>query len=146
MPVQRIVKILLVTQMITGFFSAYAPGVMDRTIVIQQGYGHISDPLPEHTRDCSMAVRDCEDIGKTFWIRSERHPEWRPCVAVDCASQTDRQSESDPRSGRQWMEDGNWIAELNAKNISEMGIGEFNQAWVARRELVEVQVLQHKME
>lgn len=93
-----------------GFASQYAVNVMEGTIRLRQGWGELPQDLSLYNG--FVAVRNCTDIGKAYLIRRVGTEEWELFLAVDCASKTDRQSDTDPRSGWEWMRDGNLLCEV----------------------------------
>ena len=113
--VEKIIFIVI----LAGCLSRYDPGVMDRSINNNIRYGNIETTrIPE----CAIAVRSCADVGEIFWIRNG-DGEWTKCLAADCASKSDRQSETDPRSGYEWMITSNIIAELDYDTAMDIGMG-----------------------
>ena len=83
----------------TGWASQYAPGVMQKVIANRQRWKQIGDV---GGYDGYVAVRDCQDIGRTYRIRPVGTTEWERFLAVDCACRTDRR-EHDGLSGYAWM-------------------------------------------
>jgi hypothetical protein len=63
--------------------------------------------------DGFIAVLECADIGKSYYIRPDGAEEWAYVLAADCASKSDRQSDMDGRSGWEWMLTTGTIAEIN---------------------------------
>lgn len=84
--------------------SQYAPGVMERVVAKRQASGQL--PANAARFDGYAASRDCADLGQTVWLRPAGSARWERFLVADCASQTDRQSATDDRSGYQWMVGG----------------------------------------
>ncbi len=113
-----VVRVIATTTVLSGWFSFYAPGVMARSVRNHFKYGHVQTATFE---GCAVALPDCEDLGKTVWIRSGPGEEWISCLVGDCASKTDYQSETDRRSGYEWMLTEGIIAELDYETAQRIG-------------------------
>lgn len=96
-----------------GKASQYAEGVMPRVVGLRQEWGQL--PKDVSMYDGFIAVRECSDIGKTYYVRPAGAKKWERVLAADCASKSDRQSETDLRSGYEWMLDTGTIAEVDFK-------------------------------
>ena len=109
-------KIVLCFLILTGRASQYGPGVMDSVIAVRQS-GRTAYSLPAQLPivDGYVAVPDCERIGSIISVRPVGTEKWESFLVVDCASKSDHQSETDPRSGYQWMMDGNVLVEVDHK-------------------------------
>lgn len=94
-----------------GWCSQYGPGVMERVIETRQSWGQLPDDLTGY--DGAIAVADCSEIGATWLIRPVWTCEWERFVVADCASRSDRQSETDARSGYEWMVGQGIVAEVD---------------------------------
>lgn len=104
------VIVTLLVVLLTGRASQYSPGVMQRVVAYRQSIGQLPEDVSMY--DGFIAVRECGDIGNAYLIRPTGTEDWSLVLAADCASKNDSQSESDPRSGYQWMVDGNFHAEI----------------------------------
>lgn len=98
---------------VKGRASQYAKGVFPRTIALRQGWGELPEDLSMY--DGFIAVRESADIGRSYYIRPIGAKEWDYVLAGDCASKSDRQSETDARSGHAWMISEGIIAEIDYK-------------------------------
>lgn len=96
---------------VTGRASQYASGVMHRVTEYRQRHGQIAQDVSAY--DGFIAVLECDDIGKEYWLRPAGSEAWDFVLAVDCASPYDQQSETDLRSGRAWMISENVCAEVD---------------------------------
>jgi hypothetical protein len=96
-----------------GRASQYAESVMQRVVALRQGWGQLPEDVSEY--DGFIAVLECTDIGKAYYIRPIGAEEWAYVLAADCASKSDRQSDVDGRSGYEWMLDGGIIVEISAE-------------------------------
>ena len=97
-----------------GRASQYGPGVMDRVIRVRQS-GRTAMTLPAKLPEVDgyVAVQDCLMIGEVIRVRPVGAAEWERFLVTDCASKSDRQSPTDPRSGYEWMVDGNILIEVD---------------------------------
>ena len=109
-------KPILCFLILFGRASQYAPSVMDSVIAVRQS-GRTAYSLPTQLPivDGYVAVADCERIGSIISVRPVGTEKWESFLVVDCASKSDHQSETDPRSGYQWMMDGNVLVEVDHK-------------------------------
>jgi len=104
----RMILILLTM----GYASRYDPGVF-KSVERVRG-------LPEWSGG-HVAMADSSLVGQKVMICDEKHICWIARV-TDCASKHDRQSETDPRSGYEWMIDGNVAGELDYdRGVSRVG-------------------------
>lgn len=113
---------VLIALIIAGRASQYAPGVMDRVIVVRQS-GVTAHTLPATLPavDGYVAARECADIGTVVWLRPAGAENWESFLVTDCASKTDHQSKTDPRSGYQWMHDNGILVEIDHKTAVRWG-------------------------
>lgn len=103
-----------------GLASQYAPGVMQEVINNRQRMNQIPENLTAY--DGFIAVRDCKDIGKEYYLYYPGKNIIEKFLAVDCASKSDRQSSTDARSGYKWMLDGNILVEVDYETAERWGI------------------------
>lgn len=108
-----------VCTVVTGRASQYSPGIMRRVTEYRQRMGQIAQDVSGY--DGFIAVLECDDIGKEYWLRPVGTEIWYLVLAVDCASKSDRQSELDPRSGWEWMRDGAIVCEISHLLAIEWG-------------------------
>jgi len=115
-----------------GRASQYAEGVMDRVIENRIAWEQIPKDLDKYAG--FIAVRDCSNVGEEYYLY---HPALsRPVLvlATDCASKSDRQSDTDLRSGYEWMLDGNILVEMDYDLAERLGtVGEMT--WIYLREV-----------
>jgi hypothetical protein len=83
---------------------------MRRVTAYRQRTGEIPQDVSAY--DGFIAVLECDDIGKEYWLRPVGSEAWTWVLAVDCASKSDRQSDVDDRSGYEWMIDGALCCEI----------------------------------
>lgn len=93
---------------ISGWASAYSPGVMDATVAARMEHGYWFTPPPHdwYTVAGYIAVNDCKRVGETATLIDPGGREWRVLVA-DCAG-------DEPGAGAAWMTANNIIVELDA--------------------------------
>ena len=104
----RVVLILLAV----GYASRYDPGVFK---AVERNRG-----LPEWSGG-HVAMADASLIGNMVYICDSDDVCWDARV-TDCASKHDQQSETDPRSGYEWMIQNNIAGELDYEHgISRVG-------------------------
>lgn len=96
---------------VSGKASQYSPGVMERVVAYRQKHGEIPQDVSGY--DGFVAVRECGNIGETYYIRPMGQADWEVFLAVDCASKNDYQSTTDPRSGYQWMTESSILVEID---------------------------------
>ena len=109
-------------EIVTGWASQYARGVMDATIKLRQTWGQLPSDLSDY--DGAVAVADCSLIGSTVWLRYNGGP-WERFIIADCGSKSDCRWQ-DGRSGWQWMVDHNILVEVDYKTAmrwNRVGIG-----------------------
>ena len=115
-------KPILCFLILFGRASQYAPGVMDSVIAARQsGRTAYSIPAQLPIVDGYVAVADCERIGSIISVRVAGTEKWERFLVADCASKNDRQSDTDPRSGYQWMTDGNVLVEVDHGTAERWG-------------------------
>lgn len=102
-----------------GKMSWYAQGVMDRVIRVRQTPGRTSQELPTPLPDVSgyIAMAECEDVGNIVWVCFDHQVSCEKFLVTDCASKTDRQSETDQRSGWLWMKTSGIAGEADFESI-----------------------------
>lgn len=107
---------------ISGWASQYAEGVFERVIAVRQS-GRTAMDLPAELPqvDGFVAVVECDQIGSIIYLRPEDTETWEAFLVVDCAGRSDRQSDTDPRSGRQWMLDNNILVEIDHQSALRWG-------------------------
>jgi hypothetical protein len=59
-----------------------------------------------------ITLAEAELVGQTVYARPTSSAEWESFRVVDCAGKHDRQSETDDRSGYEWMQTSGIVAEL----------------------------------
>ncbi len=95
----------------TGLMSQYDPTVMERSVINNQANGHLPEEVP-HT-DGFVALADCGEVGRIVFMRPLGNSNWESFLVADCASKTDSQSDTDSRSGYEWMLTEGIIAEVD---------------------------------
>jgi hypothetical protein len=95
----------------TGWASQYGRSVMERTVELRQRWGQLPEDLSGY--DGFVAAQECADIGKVVYLRPVEWKRWERFLVADCASKNDRQSDTDPRSGWQWMVSQNILVEVD---------------------------------
>lgn len=98
---------------VVGRASQYAPGVMERVLRLRQKWGQV--PAYTGNYDGYVAGRECADIGKLVWLRQCDAEVWEVFLIVDCASKSDQQSETDLRTGYEWMRSEGVLFEVGAR-------------------------------
>lgn len=102
---------------VIGKASQYAPGVMERVVRTRQKWGQIPQDVSGYAG--YVAARDCADIGRVVWLRPCGHGQWQAFLVVDCASKSDRQSDTDLRSGYEWMLSEGVLFELDGETARD---------------------------
>ncbi len=93
---------------VSGWASAYAPGVMEATVAARMEHGYWFTPPPRNWYEAAgyVAVNDCTRVGEMATLIDPGGREWRVLVA-DCGGPGQGQ-------GADWMTENNIIAELDA--------------------------------
>ena len=93
---------------ISGWASAYSPGVMDATVAarMENGYWFTAPPHDWYTVAGYIAVNDCKRVGETATLIDPGGREWRVLVA-DCGGPGEGQ-------GADWMTTNGIVAEMDA--------------------------------
>ena len=108
-------NILIIIVIMSGWASQYDPGIMERTIRVQQHYGHLPERLP--SVDGYVAVEDCRRIGQTILARPLGAKRWDRLLITDC---------SGSKETSRWMLWNNILIEvdhLTAKRWKTVGHG-----------------------
>lgn len=93
-----------------GIASQYDPGIMSRVARYRLARDQV-DSLDGY--DGFIAIRECDDIGKVFWIRPVTSVwRWERHLGVDCASKSDARWQ-DGLSGYTWMIRNNVLVEIS---------------------------------
>lgn len=106
-----------------GWASRYNPGVMERVVGLRQKWGQLPENLEHYVS--AIAVKNCAHIGREAVVCDEEI-----CVLTivgDCASTTDQQSETDLRSGAEWMEIEGIVCELGYPLAKLFSAVEYNK-------------------
>jgi len=95
------------TGSVTGYASAYAPGVMDATVRYRLDHGLWWQPPPRdwYTVHGYVATNDCTQVGHVMTLVAPDGREYRVLVA-DCGG-------AEPGGGSTWMTANNIVAELD---------------------------------
>ena len=93
---------------ISGWASAYSPGVMDATVAARMEHGYWFTPPPHdwYTVAGYIAVNDCRRVGEMATLIDPGGREWRVLVA-DCGGPGEGQ-------GADWMTTNGIVAEMDA--------------------------------
>lgn len=102
-----------------GEASWYVEGKMDEVIYYRQRTGVIPQNLDKYVG--FVAARECSDLGKELWLRPV-DGEFELYLITDCAGKSDQQNKDDPRSGYQWMLDGNIVVEVDWETKERLGL------------------------
>jgi len=97
---------------VTGTLSQYGPGRMESNIALRQAGETAHDlPMDLSRYEGFVAVLNCDDVGKTVYLRPVSCPEceWRKFLAADCAGKAD--------GGYAWMKEGNIIGEIGHRDV-----------------------------
>jgi hypothetical protein len=95
---------------VSGWASAYAPGVMQATVEyrLEHGYWFSHPPYDWYAVAGYIAVNDCTRVGEIATLIDPSGKQWRVLVA-DCGGN------EGPGQGADWMTRNNIVAELNAE-------------------------------
>lgn len=95
-----------------GIASQYGNGVAESVIRVRQTH-NVSRPLPLNLPrvDGYVAVRDCDRIGETWWLRPEGG-EWELFLVMDCAGS---------RETRNWMDRNRILVEVDWETAVRWG-------------------------
>lgn len=99
-------RFVLLALAVTGWASAYAPGVMDATVEyrMEHGYWFHTPPHDWYTAAGAIATNDCTQVGRMATLIDPSGREWRVLVA-DCGGDD---------GGAEFMTRNNIVAELDA--------------------------------
>ena len=94
---------------VSGWASAYAPGVMEATVAywLEQGVWWHIPPSEWIYADGYIATNDCTQVGRMATLIDPGGREWRVLVA-DCGG------DEGPGQGADWMTQNGIVAELDA--------------------------------
>ena len=100
--------VMLAALAVTGWASAYAPGVMEATVAYRMDHGLWFTPPPHDWYQVAgyVAVNDCKRVGEMATLIDPGGREWRVLVA-DCGGPGEGQ-------GADWMTENNIVAEMDA--------------------------------
>jgi len=116
---------MILVLIVMGYASRYDPGVFK---MVERVRG-----LPEWSGG-HVAMADPSLVGQEVLICDEKHICWTARV-TDCASKHDQQSETDPRSGYEWMIGSGIAGELDYEHgISRVGTKIRIYQWIWRYE------------
>ena len=92
-------------ELLHGWASAYAPGVMDEVIRYRLDTGVWRNPLPRdwYTTAGAIATNDCNQVGQVLTLVTADGREW-PVLVADCGGND---------GGAEWMTRHGIVAELD---------------------------------
>jgi hypothetical protein len=80
------VRVLLLTSVVTGVASQYDPGVFESVVRVRQAYGSLPDDLPDYD-GAYVAVLDCDAVGDQVLVC--KGADCRFALVADCAGIAD---------------------------------------------------------
>ncbi len=114
--------LLAASIVLEGPVSSYAPTRMESNIARRQAKEtahHLPIQLPPV--DGYIAMADEDLIGRIVFIRFWDQGSWQSFLVADCAGKSDRQSETDSRSGWEWMKSTGIKGEVDYNTAKKQG-------------------------
>jgi len=125
---------LILSVVVTGFASQYAPRVMS-TVIANRQSGRTRVGLPQELPDVHgyIAVLSCDDVGKIYYLRPAGCEDcgWERFLAADCAGVSD--------GGYAWMERNGVPCELDYDTVLRWG-ERYGKNYIGRGIMVDMAV------